>query len=166
MAEYMEKKFLSLRRFLPVLERLRRAEKKIVFTNGCFDIIHAGHIHLLQKAAFLGDILIVGINSDSSVKKLKGGNRPIFPLVERAEILSSMENVDYVIPFSALTPARLIEQIVPDVLVKGSDWKSSEIVGRETVQRAGGKVITVRLKKGISTSFLIEKIIDRFSNEG
>lgn len=162
----MEKKFLTLKQFLPVLKKLRLAGKKIVFTNGCFDLIHAGHIHLLQKAASMGDILVIGINNDSAVRKIKGRNRPIFPLAERVEILSSMENVDYIIPFSTLTPARLIEQIVPDVLVKGSDWKSSEIVGRDAVQKGGGKVITVRLKKGVSTSVLIERIIGRFSNEG
>lgn len=162
----MEKKFFTLRKFLPLLKKLRRAGKKIVFTNGCFDVIHAGHIHLLQKAASMGDVLVIGINNDSSVKKLKGENRPIFPLAERAEILCSMENVDYVIPFSTPTPAHLIEKIVPDVLVKGSDWKSSEIVGREAVRKGGGKVVTVQLRKGISTSVLIEKIIDRFSNEG
>ncbi len=166
MTEEMKKKFLTLKQFLPILKRLRRKKEKIVFTNGCFDFIHSGHIHLLQSAAAMGDILVVGINSDSSVRKLKGWGRPLFPLKERAEILSSIEYVDYVIAFSTITPARLIDRIVPDVLVKGSDWKGSEIVGRETVRRRGGKVKTVRLKKGISTSALIERVINRFSNEG
>jgi D-beta-D-heptose 7-phosphate kinase/D-beta-D-heptose 1-phosphate adenosyltransferase len=166
MVEEMGKNFLTLKRLLPILRRHRKKRKKVVFTNGCFDLIHSGHIHLLQAAASMGDILVVGINSDSSVRRLKGKGKPLFPLRERAEILSSIEYVDYVIPFSASTPARLIDRIVPDVLVKGSDWKPTEIVGREAVQKSGGKVKTVRLKKGISSSVLIERAIGQVSNEG
>ncbi len=166
MVKQMQKKFLKLKQLLSVLKKHCKKGKKVVFTNGCFDLIHSGHIHLLQTAASMGDILVVGLNSDSSVRRIKGRGRPLFPLKERAEILSAIECVDYVVPFSASTPARLIDRIAPDVLVKGSDWKNMEIVGREKVQKSGGKVKTVRLKKGISTSVLVKRVIDRFSNEG
>ena len=159
-------KFLSIDRFLSILRRLRQQRKKIVFTNGCFDLIHPGHIHLLNRASQLGDILVVALNTDSSVRKLKGPGRPIFPLKERAEIVSSLECVDYVVSFAEGTPARIIEKVVPDVLVKGGDWKLGTIVGRETVERGGGKVVTVALKKGKSTTVLIERIINRFAHEG
>ncbi len=165
MTQEVKKKFLTLKRFLPILKNLRKKGKRIVFTNGCFDLIHAGHIHLLQTASSKGDILVVGINSDFSIRKLKGEGKPIFPLKERIEILAAIKYVDYIIPFSSATPANLIAKIIPDVLVKGSDWKSSEIVGRETVEGSGGKVSTVHLKKGISTSILIERIISRFADE-
>lgn len=160
------KKFLSVGKLLPVLLKLRRQRKKIVFTNGCFDILHTGHLHLLREASKKGDILVVGVNADSTVRKLKGPGRPILPLRERAEILSALECVDYVVSFREETPAALIGKILPDVLIKGGDWTVSTIVGRETVSSRGGKVATVSLRKGRSTSVLIERIINRFANEG
>jgi len=161
-----ERKFLSVSQLLPVLRRARRQRKKIVFTNGCFDLIHPGHIHLLKRAAQMGDILVVALNTDSSVRRLKGPGRPIFPLRERAEIVSALECVDYVVSFGEGTPALIIGKIVPDVLVKGGDWKLSAIVGRDLVKRKGGKVVAISLKKGKSTTVLIERIVNRFAHEG
>ncbi len=159
-------KFMSIKKLLPILARSRKQGKKIVFTNGCFDLIHPGHVHLLKTASSFGEILVVALNTDASVRRLKGRGRPIFPLRERAEIVSSFEFVDYVVSFGAATPAVLIDAILPDVLVKGGDWKLSTIVGRESVERRGGKVIAIPLRKGRSTTVLIERIINRFANEG
>ncbi len=161
-----EHKFLSLKKLLPTLKQVRKKGKKIVFTNGCFDLIHPGHVHLLKRAAGFGDILVVALNTDASVRRLKGSGRPIFPLRERAEIISSFEFVDYVVSFGEATPASLIDAILPDVLVKGGDWKPSTIVGRVSVERRGGKVITVPLREGRSTTVVIERILKRFANEG
>ncbi|MEW5806905.1 MAG: D-glycero-beta-D-manno-heptose 1-phosphate adenylyltransferase [Acidobacteriota bacterium] len=160
------KKFLSLHRLLPIVRRLRCKKKKIVFTNGCFDLIHAGHIHLLRKGSKMGDVMIVGINTDSSVRRLKGPGRPIIPLRERVAVLAALECVDYVVSFREDTPAVLIQKILPDVLIKGGDWKISKIVGRDVVEGRGGRVISIPLKNGQSTSVLIERIIHRFANEG
>ncbi len=135
-----------------------RVGKRIVFTNGCFDVLHAGHVRYLNKARTLGDILIVGLNSDASVKKIKGRGRPVLPEAERAEILSALEAVDYCVLFKEPTPEKLIRKIVPDVLVKGADWKEGEIVGAEIVKKNGGRVARVRLVKGKSTTNIIEKI--------
>ena len=135
-----------------------RVGKKVVFTNGCFDVLHAGHVRYLNKARSLGDILIVGLNSDTSVKKIKGRGRPVLPEAERAEILSALEAVDYCVLFKETTPEKLISKIVPDVLVKGADWKEGEIVGAELVKKSGGRVARVRLVKGKSTTNIIEKI--------
>ncbi len=161
-----EHKFVSVTKLLPILNKLRKQGKTIVFTNGCFDLIHPGHVHLLKRASSFGEILVVAINTDASVRRLKGPGRPIFPLRERAEIVSSFEFVDYVVSFGEATPASLIDTILPDVLVKGGDWKPSTIVGRQSVERRGGKVITIPLRKGRSTTVLIERIINRFANEG
>lgn len=134
--------------------RNKNKDKKIVFTNGCFDILHLGHVRYLQKAKGFGDILVVGVNSDSSVRRLKGKGRPIMPQKDRMEILASLGCVDYVVLFNELTPAKLIRSIEPDVLVKGADYKLDEIVGREFVK----EVRTVPLVKGRSTSKIICKI--------
>jgi len=132
---------------------------RVVFTNGCFDIIHAGHVRYLKKSSALGDILVVGLNSDASVRMIKGKNRPIVPEAERAEVLSALEAVDYVVIFDEPTPIRLIEAIRPDVLVKGADWKAGEIVGADVVRESGGRVARVSLVKGRSTTRIIETIL-------
>lgn len=137
--------------------RLRRKGKKIVFTNGCFDILHAGHAQYLRKAAFLGDILVVGLNSDASVRRLKGAGRPVQRAADRAYLLASLQPVSYVVVFSEDTPAALIEEVVPDVLVKGGDWKGKEIVGADFVRIRGGSVRTIRFVAGKSTTSILRK---------
>ena len=134
--------------------------KKTVFTNGCFDIIHPGHIELLKKAKSLGDYLIVGINSDESVRQIKGFDRPFFSETERAEILENLKPVDEVRIFTELTPARLIEEIKPDVLVKGGDWKIREIIGADFVAKNGGEIFSIPLRENSSSSRIVEKIRD------
>jgi D-beta-D-heptose 7-phosphate kinase/D-beta-D-heptose 1-phosphate adenosyltransferase len=139
-------------------ERLRREGRRVVFTNGCFDLLHPGHIRFLQQAKALGDVLIVAINSDASVRALKGPDRPIFTERERAEMLAALEVVDYVTIFDELTPRALIADLRPDVLVKGGDWRPEEIVGREEVEAAGGCVLSLPYHEGYSTTRLIERI--------
>jgi D-beta-D-heptose 7-phosphate kinase/D-beta-D-heptose 1-phosphate adenosyltransferase len=151
------KKLITLRTLSEKLKSERK-RKKVVFTNGCFDVLHAGHVRYLKKAKSLGDILIVGLNSDSSVKKIKGKGRPILPEAERAEILSALEAIDYVVLFKDETPEKLINKIIPDVLAKGADWKASDIVGADVVKKNGGRIIRVRLVKGKSTTNIISKI--------
>ncbi|MFQ5465907.1 MAG: D-glycero-beta-D-manno-heptose 1-phosphate adenylyltransferase [Thermodesulfobacteriota bacterium] len=154
------KKVLSLKRLTEELAPLRKKGRRIVFTNGCFDIIHAGHVRYLTRARALGDVLVVGLNSDSSVRSVKGPSRPIVPEKERAEVLAALAPVDYVVLFSEPTPLRLIEAIAPDVLVKGSDWAAGEIVGAEAVKKRGGRVARVRLVKGRSTTNIIKRILE------
>jgi D-beta-D-heptose 7-phosphate kinase/D-beta-D-heptose 1-phosphate adenosyltransferase len=138
---------------------LKQVAGKIVFTNGVFDLIHNGHIELLEFAKNLGDILIVGINDDESVRRLKGEARPIFPLAERLEILDVIEYVDYLIPFAQDTPKELIEELSRiDVLVKGGDYSAEEVVGREKVERDGGKLVLFQFKSDISSSKIFETI--------
>jgi rfaE bifunctional protein nucleotidyltransferase chain/domain len=151
------KKLISLRTLSEKLKKGRR-DKKVVFTNGCFDVLHSGHVRYLKKARSLGDLLIVGLNSDASVKKIKGKGRPVLPEAERAEILSALEAVDFVVLFKDATPEKLIRKIIPDVLAKGADWKENDIVGADAVKAAGGKIARVRLVKGKSTTNIIEKI--------
>lgn len=139
-----------------ILSGCRR--KKIVFTNGCFDLIHIGHVKYLRKARALGDVLVVGLNSDSSLRKLKGKGRPIIGEKERAELLSSFYFVDYVVIFGESTPAEIIKFLKPDILVKGADYKLDNIVGRDTVGGYGGIVKTIPLVKNKSTTNLIQKI--------
>lgn len=141
-----------------VMAALRRSGKNIVFTNGVFDILHYGHVDYLTKAKRLGDILIVGLNTDSSVRKFKGENRPIQNEKDRARILDALKPVDYVVFFSEETPERLIRTIRPDILVKGADYKVSEIVGAEFVRTYGGKVKRIALQKGRSTSKIISRM--------
>ncbi|HKW00416.1 MAG TPA: D-glycero-beta-D-manno-heptose 1-phosphate adenylyltransferase [Vicinamibacterales bacterium] len=137
---------------------LRRAGKTVVFTNGVFDLLHPGHVRYLQHARSLGDALIVGVNSDRSVRANKGPARPITPEAERAEILAALACVDAVAIFDAETPADIIKRIQPDVLVKGADWAADAIVGRDTVEARGGKVVRVQIEQGWSTSSIIEKV--------
>ncbi|MBI5047627.1 MAG: D-glycero-beta-D-manno-heptose 1-phosphate adenylyltransferase [Deltaproteobacteria bacterium] len=154
------KKIISLKKLKSLLSGTSRNGKIIVFTNGCFDIIHAGHVRYLNKAKSLGNILVVGLNSDSSVKKIKGEKRPIVSQRERAEVLSGLEAVDYVVLFNEPTPIKLIKAILPDILVKGADWASHEIVGADVVKAAGGKTARVKLVKGRSTTNIIQKILE------
>lgn len=147
-------KIKTLTEILETVSGLKKNGKKIVFTNGCFDILHIGHIRLLEKAKSLGDILIVGLNSDASVKKIKGKNRPIIKEFERAEILAAISFVDFIVKFSQHTPLELIKKIRPDILVKGADWENGKIVGSEFAK----KVRRIPLVKGHSTTKIIEKL--------
>ncbi len=149
--------FPDWRAFLPERERLRRERRMLVFANGCFDLLHPGHLHLLQSARALGDSLLVAINSDASVRGNKGPERPLIPAAERAEVLAALEFVDYVLPFEEPTPAEVIAGIVPDVLVKGEDWGENEIVGRESVEAAGGRVVRLALEPGWSTTAILQR---------
>jgi D-beta-D-heptose 7-phosphate kinase/D-beta-D-heptose 1-phosphate adenosyltransferase len=139
-------------------ERLRRDGKRVVFTNGVFDLLHPGHVRYLQHARALGDALIVGVNSDRSVRANKGPSRPITPEAERAELLSALACVDAVAIFDDDTPADIIKRIQPDILVKGADWAADAIVGRDTVEARGGKVVRVDIEPGWSTSSIIDKV--------
>jgi D-beta-D-heptose 7-phosphate kinase/D-beta-D-heptose 1-phosphate adenosyltransferase len=141
-----------------IVKPLKAADKKIVFTNGCFDIIHAGHVEYLQEAAELGDVLIIGLNSDNSVKRLKGKNRPINSQIDRATVLSGLATVNYIVIFEEDTPYMLIDHIKPNVLVKGGDWKPDEIVGADIVLKNGGSVRSLSYKEGHSTSSIINKM--------
>ena len=152
------RKFIANKEAIRWLDIKKGVGKKIIFTNGCFDIIHVGHIRYLKQAISYGDCLIVAINSDESIKKIKGNNRPIISQDQRAEILSSLEFVTYVTIFDEPTPIKLIKQIKPDFLIKGSDWSSDKIVGKDFVESYGGKVIRIKLVEGISTTKIIEKI--------
>jgi rfaE bifunctional protein nucleotidyltransferase chain/domain len=136
----------------------KRNGRRIVFTNGCFDLLHPGHIRSLEQARELGDALIVGLNSDASVRQLKGEGRPLLPERERAEILAALESVDAVIIFDAPTPREVIARLLPDVLVKGGDWSGNQIVGREEVEAAGGRVVSVPVLPGFSTTDILRKI--------
>lgn len=148
---------LNLKEILTYRETLRKRKNTIVFTNGCFDIIHFGHIKYLLEAAKLGDKLLVAINSDSSVKKIKGEKRPIFPQEERAEILASLECVDIVTIFEEETPFNIIKSIIPDVLVKGGDYKIDDVVGKDVVEKSGGKVVTIPYVEGCSTTEILKR---------
>jgi rfaE bifunctional protein nucleotidyltransferase chain/domain len=145
------------------LERLKSEGKKIVFTNGCFDIIHAGHVRYLREAKKLGDILVLALNSDSSVRLIKGDERPIVPEEGRAIVVGSLESVDYVALFDEETPLRLIEYLRPHILVKGGDWDEENVVGRDAVRKWGGEVVIIPEVKGASTTNIIEKIRNNFS---
>jgi D-beta-D-heptose 7-phosphate kinase/D-beta-D-heptose 1-phosphate adenosyltransferase len=143
---------------------LRQSGKRVVFTNGCYDILHPGHIELLSKARALGDVLVVGINTDESVRRLKGAGRPIFDEAERAELLGALEMVDFVCTFAEDTPLEAILKIRPDVLVKGADWGVDEIVGRSEVESWGGKVVSVPFLRGKSTTDIVERVLTRYGN--
>lgn len=139
----------------------RRDGRRIAFTNGCFDLLHIGHTRYLQEARSLGDVLIVAINSDASVSALKGPERPLIPEQERAEVLAALACVDYVTIFNAPDPGDVIAAIQPDVLVKGGDWPVEQIVGREVVQARGGRVVSLPLVPGASTTGIVRRILDR-----
>ena len=152
------KKVLSRRALLERLADLRRARKRIVFTNGCFDLVHPGHVRYLRAAKRLGDILVVAVNGDASVRRLKGAGRPLVRQQDRCEVLAALEMVDYVTVFEEDTPQRLIERLQPDVLVKGGDWTPERIVGAEVVRARGGTVRSLPFARGYSTSALAERI--------
>ena len=146
---------------IEIINRIKAERKKIVFTNGCFDLLHVGHIRYLAQAKKLGDFLIIGLNSDSSVKELKGENRPINSFEDRATLLSAIESVDVVIMFEEQTPENLIKDIVPDILVKGGDYNIEDIVGYQTVMQNGGQVKTLSFYDGYSSTNYINKIKKR-----
>jgi D-beta-D-heptose 7-phosphate kinase/D-beta-D-heptose 1-phosphate adenosyltransferase len=154
----MKNKVKSLDELTKLRARFRREGKTTVFTNGCFDVLHSGHIHLFRQAKDCGDILVVAVNDDLSVRNLKGPARPVFPLEERLEILEAVETIDYLTSFSELTPRELIQALLPDVLVKGGDWKPDEVVGREDVEGAGGRVIIIPYLPGRSSSEILKKV--------
>jgi D-beta-D-heptose 7-phosphate kinase/D-beta-D-heptose 1-phosphate adenosyltransferase len=155
-------KLMSVEALAPILRAAQARGRKVVFTNGCFDLLHRGHVRYLVQARALGDLLVVGLNSDPSVRALKGPARPIVPAEERAEVLAALEAVDYVTVFEEPTPERLIAALQPDILVKGGDWTPDTIVGRETVERRGGEVRALPYVDGASTSGIIERILARF----
>ena len=154
----MKTKSKSVKELIEIIRDLHQQNKTVVFTNGVFDILHPGHVEYLAEARTFGDVLILGLNSDSSVKRIKGNSRPIVAEQDRIKILSALEMIDYICLFSEDTPQTLIEQLIPDVLVKGGDYKIEEIVGREVVEKNGGKILTIPLTEGKSTTNIIEKI--------
>ncbi|HEV2297949.1 MAG TPA: D-glycero-beta-D-manno-heptose 1-phosphate adenylyltransferase [Candidatus Acidoferrales bacterium] len=151
-------KVVSQAELLPIIAQAKGNGRCVVFTNGCFDILHPGHIRLLEAARDFGDMLIVALNTDRSVRENKGTNRPIVPETERAEVAAALAAVDYVVLFDEPTPREIISRILPDILVKGSDWGEDEIVGREEVEAAGGRVVSLPLEPGYSTSGIIERV--------
>ena len=150
--------------YLDKIIQWKRKGRKIVFTNGCFDILHAGHVDYLEKAKKLGDILVVGLNSDLSISRIKGNKRPILEEDLRKKVLEGLKSVDLVVIFNEDTPERLIKEIKPDVLVKGGDWNIESIVGADFVKSYGGEVKTIDFKYDISTTKIIERILDRYCN--
>lgn len=159
---HMISKIVEVKELINRIDPLRRSGKQVVFTNGCFDIMHAGHVRYLAAAKSEGEILIVGINSDKSVKSIKGKNRPIMPQDQRAEVLAGLWCVDYVVFFDEPDPLRLIQAIKPDVLVKGEDWDEDKIIGTDSVKADGGRVVRVAVVPDISTSMIIERIIKQY----
>ena len=157
----MKQKLKAREDLIQIVKDLKAEGKRIVFTNGCFDLLHIGHVRYLEEAKTLGDVLVVGVNSDSSVRKLKGPKRPILPEEERAEILSGLGCVDYVTLFDEIDPLKLIASLQPNVLAKGGDWTKEQIVGREVVERSGGEVVVIPYVEEASTSNLIETILKR-----
>jgi D-beta-D-heptose 7-phosphate kinase/D-beta-D-heptose 1-phosphate adenosyltransferase len=155
-------KIKDLKQLKKIISHLKSEGKKIVFTNGCFDLLHYGHIKYLERAKSFGDILIVAVNSDSSMKRLKGENRPINNQRDRAMVLASLEFVDFVTIFEDLTPYRLISNLRPDYLIKGGDWRKEDIVGKDLVEAYGGKVRVIPFVKNYSTTNLIRRIIQKF----
>lgn len=155
----MRSKILKLSDLVKVVEGLREAGKRIVFTNGCFDILHVGHVRYLAAARSKGDALVLGLNSDASVKSIKLDNRPIVSQDQRAEVLAGLACVDYITIFDEPDPLALIQAIKPDVLIKGADWEEAEIIGSDVVKSYGGKVVRIEVVPGISTSRIIQRIL-------
>lgn len=151
---------------LRVREQLRAEGRRLVFTNGCFDLLHVGHVRYLADARRLGDALLVAVNSDASVRALKGAGRPVLNEAERAEILAALSSVDFVTVFEEESPRALISEVLPDVLVKGGDYQLDEIHGREEVERAGGRVLSLPFVEGASTTGIIDRIRGRMKAEG
>ena len=153
-------KIITAEKLAARLDKARKSGKKVVFTNGCFDILHAGHVRYLAAAAAEGDLLVVGMNSDASVRLIKGDRRPVVHQDHRAEVLASLGCVDYVVLYDAAQPLELIQALKPDVLVKGADWTPETIVGGDFVKSNGGNVVRIALVPEISTSRIIEKILE------
>ncbi len=156
----MDKKFKKLTDLVEIRNQLKHQDKKVVFTNGCFDLLHSGHIHLFREARKKGDVFIVAVNDDYSIRKIKGASRPIFPLKERIEILAAIEDIDYLTSFSEEIPQKIIARLQPDVLVKGGDWKPEEVVGKREVEDAGGKVEIIPYLEGRSSSDIVKRIVN------
>jgi D-beta-D-heptose 7-phosphate kinase/D-beta-D-heptose 1-phosphate adenosyltransferase len=152
------RKIVSSRALQAAVKAAQRRHRRVVFTNGCFDLLHVGHVRYLEQARRLGDLLVVAVNTDRSVRGLKGPGRPVVPQAQRAEVLAALGCVDYVTLFSTPTPQPLIARVRPDILVKGADWPLERIAGKAEVEAAGGKVKTVPLTRGSSTTNLIKKI--------
>jgi D-beta-D-heptose 7-phosphate kinase/D-beta-D-heptose 1-phosphate adenosyltransferase len=155
----MDKKFKNLADLVKIRNQLKQQDKKVVFTNGCFDLLHSGHIHLFREARKKGDVFIVAVNDDYSIRKIKGASRPIFPLKERIEILAAIEDIDYLTSFSEEIPQKIIARLRPDVLVKGGDWKPDEVVGKREVEDAGGEVEIIPYLQGRSSSDIVKRIV-------
>ena len=153
----------SLAELKQIVLELKEQGKRIVFTNGCFDLFHVGHASGVREAKKLGDVLIVAVNSDRSVRALKGHKRPLIAQEQRLELVASLESVDYAVMFHELDPLKIIEEIEPHVLAKGGDWNSDDIVGREVVEKAGGAVISIPLVAGVSTTHIINRVLEVFS---
>jgi rfaE bifunctional protein nucleotidyltransferase chain/domain len=162
----MTGKIVSLPQLARRRARLRREGKRVVFTNGTFDILHRGHVEYLAAARRMGDVLVVGLNSDASIRRIKGPKRPVNREPDRAVVLAGLASVDYVCVFGGDTPIRMIRKLLPDVLVKGADWKKADIVGSDVVRKSGGAVRTVRLTPGRSTTGVIERILRSHAGRG
>lgn len=154
----MESRIKTRSEMVRIVRKLRTQGQKLVFTNGCFDLLHVGHLHCFREAKKYGDVLIVGLNSDESVRALKGRDRPLVPEAERAEMLAGLRDVDYVVIFPELDPLSIVTDLLPDVLVKGADWAEGAVIGQDVVEAHGGKVVRVPLVKGASTTNLLKKI--------
>jgi rfaE bifunctional protein nucleotidyltransferase chain/domain len=152
-------KIVTWERLKTEVEKRRKEGKTIAFTNGCFDILHVGHVRYLQEARKLGDLLILGLNSDASVRAIKGEKRPLVPQQERAEVVASLTAVDFVTLFDETTPLKLIEHLRPDCLVKGGDWSEEAVVGRDAVRSWGGRVAIIPLTPGASTTNIVERVL-------
>jgi rfaE bifunctional protein nucleotidyltransferase chain/domain len=158
-------KVVTLDRLIDRLGRARKSGKQIVFTNGCFDILHVGHVRYLAAARSEGDLLVIGLNSDDSVRVIKGEHRPIVSQHQRAEVLANLGCVDYVILFDEPDPRQLIETLKPNILVKGADWAEEDIIGAEFVKASGGKIVRIKFVDEISTSAIIERILAKYSGK-
>jgi len=158
----LSSKIKSCRQLAVILRGLRAGGKVVVFTNGCFDLLHAGHVRYLAAARREGDILVVGLNSDRSVRDIKGDPRPIWPESERAQVLAGLAAVNYVVLFDEPDPLRLITALAPDVLVKGGDWPEEAIIGAQGVRNRGGRVVRIPVVEGAGTSAIIARILERY----
>lgn len=152
-------KIQDIQSLILIRQSLKDHQKKVIFTNGCFDILHTGHIHLFHEAKKLGDVLFVAVNDDASVRKIKGPTRPIFPLEERMEVLEAISDVDFLVSFSEETPKDIISFLLPDVLAKGGDWRPEEVVGKKEVEQVGGKVVTIPYLPHHSSTDIIQRIL-------
>ena len=152
------KSVLPLYRLLPIVRRLRRQGKVVAFTNGCFDLLHIGHLDTLERIKKEADYLIVAVNSDASVRRLKGPGRPVVPAAERARLIASLKPVDYAFIFSEETPLKVIQAIRPNLLAKGADWKLDKIIGKEVVEASGGRILAVPYRKNHSTTRLLHRL--------